>query len=56
MGAPKPVSAGGTIRVERQGNRASLNVFGTYAFLGLGALDDLIDALSKVADELAADV
>ena len=49
------VTAQGTIRVERHGKRASINVFGTYAYLGMGALDDLIDELEAVAEELARD-
>ena len=39
------INAKGAIRVERRGNEVVLNVFGTYAYLGLGEADDLIDLL-----------
>lgn len=47
------VNARGVIRVETRGNQVVLNVFGTYAYLGIGAADDLIDALDEAVEKAA---
>lgn len=48
------ITAKGSIRVERRGNYVVLNVFGTFAYLGLGAADDLIDAIDDALAEREA--
>lgn len=44
--------ATGVIRVERRGDKVSLNVFGTYALLGKGDADDLIDAIDDILEDI----